>query len=60
MQDVQVGQSSATANYTWNGVVEFLQEQVRQNTIKQNEWLLEKQQLLVYQNHLRIKTQFSS
>ena len=34
-------------NYTWNGVVEFLQDQVKNMTIKQNEYLLEKQQFTV-------------
>jgi len=48
MQESQsAAHTTGTANYTLSGVIEFLQEQLRQNTIKQNEWLLEKQQLLV-------------
>ena len=35
------------SNYTWNGVVEFLQDQVKNMIIKQNEYLLEKQQFTV-------------
>ena len=48
LQEAQsAAHTAGTANYSWAGVMEFLQEQLRQNTIKQNEWLLEKQQLLV-------------
>jgi len=39
--------TTGTANYTWTGIIEFLQEQLNQNTIRQNEWLLEKQHLQV-------------
>jgi len=34
-------------DYSWNGIIEFLQDQVKQNMIKQNEWLLERQQFTV-------------
>ena len=40
--------TTGTANYSWNGVIEFLQAQLNQNTIRQNEWLLEKQHLQVH------------
>ena len=42
-----LAKDSSTANYSLNGVIEFLQEQDRSNRIKTNEWLLERQQLTV-------------
>ena len=45
-----------TKNYSWNGIIEFLQDHVRQTMIKQNEWLLERQQLTVIDsNFIRIE-----
>lgn len=33
------------SNYTWIGVLEFLQDQYRSLNYKETEWLLEKQQM---------------
>mgnify|MGYP001007189639 FL=1 len=56
--------ASLNTNYTWNGIIEFLQENAKNEQIKQTEWMLEKQRLNVahipsitqklnifYQNH---------
>lgn len=36
------------SNYSWIGVLEFLQEQYRSLNYKETEWLLEKQQMEVF------------
>ena len=38
------------SNYSWIGVLEFLQEQYRSLNYKETEWLLEKQQMEVFIN----------
>jgi hypothetical protein len=48
---------NATKNYSWNGIIEFLQDNVRQTMIKQNEWLLERQQLTVKSQIIEISEQ---
>jgi striatin 1/3/4 len=41
---MQLTPTHTAANYTWNGVIEFLQDQVKSLHLKQTEYLLEKQQ----------------
>lgn len=47
--DLNINQNfnSLPNNYTWVGVLEFLQDQYRSINYKETEWLLEKQQLEV-------------
>jgi len=44
--------TGATGNYSWNGVLDFLQEQIRTSQTKETEWLLEKQQMQTRINSL--------
>lgn len=41
------------SNYSWIGVLEFLQEQYRSLNYKETEWLLEKQQMEVFINPIK-------
>jgi len=35
------------SKYSWNGVMEFLQEQLRSSQLRENDWIIEKKQLEV-------------
>ena len=39
-------------SYNWNSVMEYLQEQIKCLQIKESEWMIEKQQLLVFKSFI--------